>query len=341
MAVVDVSTSFAAAALPRTLAVVVVLLLRALATGTDAQISSAQAALIRTGIGARVEALTILGGDFGLSDGSFHSSDLQGRGPAADVDTGVTKFGGDGDVGNPQPLGDESIGWQPRVQGNVGYLESTYHLREPLLAGDTSEIRTFAVELGGGARLWTTRSLSFASTVMLLYGHTEETYLVRSAFSRKNLSQLRRLGLAGWSVQTWSLRPALNVQYRVAVDRAFITFSSDAAGFFTQGFARSNTHLSVGGDSGFVTNKIDVDIPLGIRFQGHELRSGGYLSRTDLFGDLRTGLEVEHLNELHGRLVLDFLNQLAGVQWLGLGASYIWGTNISGGTVGADVAFHF
>ncbi|MDE2050533.1 MAG: hypothetical protein KGL45_05710 [Gammaproteobacteria bacterium] len=40
--------------------------------------------------------------------------------------------------------------------------------------------------------------------------------------------------------------------------------------------------------------------------------------------------ELQHLNELHGRIVLDFLNQLWKVQWPGVGASYIWGTNISG-----------
>ena len=100
-------------------------------------------------------------------------------------------------------------------------------------------------------------------------------------------------------------------------------------------------NLRVGGDSGLVTNKIDLDIPLGIELYGHELRTGGYVSRTDLFGDLQTGLDVEHVNELHGRIVFDFLNQLWKLQWLGVGASYLWGTNISGWTVGADVAFRF
>jgi hypothetical protein len=176
---------------------------------------------------------------------------------------------------------------------------------------------------------------------MVLYGRTDDSFLAGSAFGQENLTELRQLGLADWSVDTWSLRPALNVQYVVAIDRALITLSSDPTGFFTHGFARSNLNLKVGGDSGFVTNKIDLDIPLGVELDGHELRSGGYLSRTDLFGDLKTGLGVQHLNEIHGRIVLDFLNQFWKVQWLGLGASYIWGTSITGWTVGADVAFRF
>ncbi len=305
-----------------------------------AQISPGQAAGIRNAIGARVEALTILGGDFGLSDGNFHSSGGLLPGSGADTDTRVTKVGGDGDVGDPEPLGDLGVGWQPRLQGNMGYLESANHLRAPL-SGDTNEINTSAIEFGGGARFWTSGSLSFAPTVMALYGHTDDTYSTLSALGRRNLAELQQLGLVDWDVDTWSLRPALNIQYVVALDRALITFSSDPTGFFTHAFWRSNAAVSVEGDSGFVTNKIDVDIPLDVELDGHELRSGGYLSRTDLFGDLQRGLDVQHLNELHGRLVLDFLNQLWKVQWLGVGASYLWGTNIRGWTVGADVAFRF
>jgi hypothetical protein len=316
-------------------------LLSALPAPTQAQgISPAQAALIRNVIGARVEAMTILGGDFGLSDGSFHSTGaLDGMG--ADVDTSVTKVGGDGDVGDPMPLGDLNIGWQPRLQGSMGYLESSDHLQARPLGGDTSELKTFAIEFGGGARFWTSQNLSFAPTVMALYGHTDNTYFAYSQFGRQDLAYLQQLGLADWSVDTWSVRPAVNVQYIVPLERALITFSSDPTGFFTHGFNRSNVREKVGGDSGLVVNKIDVDIPLDVELYGHELRSGGYLSRTDLFGDLKEGLGVEHVNEVHARLVLDFLNQLWKLQWLGVGASYLWGTNINGWTVGADVAFRF
>jgi hypothetical protein len=336
-----VCKSILAATSARTLGLAALPLLSALPATTQAQIiSPAQAALIRSVNGARVEAMTILGGDFGLSAGSFHSTGALG-GMGADVDTSVTKVGGDGDVGDPMPLGDLNIGWQPRLQGNMGYLESSDHLQTRPLGGDTSELKTSAIEFGGGARFWTSQSFSLAPTVMVLYGHTDDSYFAHSEFGRQNLAYLQQLGLADWSVDTWSLRSALNLQYIVPFERALITFSSDPTGFITHGFDRSNVYERIGGDSGLVTNKIDVDIPLDVEFYGHELRSGGYLSRTDLFGDLKEGLGVEHLNEFHARLVLDFLNQLWKVQWLGLGASYLWGTHIKGWTVGADVAFRF
>ena len=41
-------------------------------------------------------------------------------------------------------------------------------------------------------------------------------------------------------------------------------------------------------------------------------------------------------------VVLDYLNQLWKVQWIGLGGSYLWGHNgFHGYSIGLDVAFRF
>ena len=59
-----------------------------------------------------------------------------------------------GDVGDPQPLGDLGIAWQPRLQGNMGYLDSKYEYGSGLLAGDISKVTMEGLEFGGGARFW-------------------------------------------------------------------------------------------------------------------------------------------------------------------------------------------
>lgn len=308
----------------------------------NSQITPEQTTQIRSTTGARIEALTILGGDFGLSDGSFKSNgDGIFRPGSTDTGLDVTKLGGAGDIGDPQPLGDLGIGWQPRLQGNMGYIESTNRFRAPLLQGDVSTFRDFAIQFGGGARFWVSDALSFAPTFMGMYGHTSNTYAATSAFMRTNLATATQLGLVDWRVETWTLRPALDIQYILTWDRMIITLSSDSTYFHTESFRSSNAGVQVDGDSGSWGNKIDLDLPLGVQLYDHELRVGGYFSRTELFGDLKAGLDVEHVNELHARLVLDFLGQFWKVQWIGIGGSYLWGTNINGWTLGADVAFRF
>jgi hypothetical protein len=94
-------------------------------------------------------------------------------------------------------------------------------------------------------------------------------------FAKQNLSEFKQLGLIDWTTDTWSLRPALNIQYVIPLDRTRITLSSDSTEFYTRGLMYSNPNVRVEGNSGFLTTKVDLDVPLGIELFGYELRSGG------------------------------------------------------------------
>lgn len=322
-------------------AAISVLLLGLLPALAQAQFTPDQVSQLQSLISSRIEALTILGGDYGLAGGSFRSTGRLHVVGDTDSTLGVTKLGGAGDVGDPQPLGELGVGWQPRVQGNMGYIESTSHLHSPMFEGDINKFKTFGIEFGGGARFWVSDALSLAPTLMGLYGRTSDTYMANSPFMKANLPLATQLGLVDYSVDSWTIRPALNIQYLLTWDRTIFTLSSDSTYYHTESFSSSNSNVRISGNSGSEAAKFDVDAPLGRQLFGHEIRTGGFVSYTALFGGLETGLSTQHLNEIHGRLVLDFLNQLWKVQWMGVGASYIWGQNISGWTVGADVALRF
>ena len=329
------------AAFPRAAASLAAVLVSLFPVSGPCQITPEQASQLRNAIGTRVEALTILGGDYGIAAADFRSTGKFSFGEAADATITVTKLGGAGDIGDPQPLGSLPIGWQPRLQGNMGWLDGTQHLHSDLVAGDITEIKTYGIEFGGGARLWVNDRLSFAPTLTGLYGHTAETYTANSAFMHANLEAARQMGLVDWNVDTWTVITGVDFQYLIALDRTIITLTSTPVYYYTASFQSSNVHLNVHGDSGTWANMVDVDIPLGVQLYGHELRSGGYYRWTGLYGDLRDGLHESNLSEIHGRVVLDFLNQLWKVQWIGIGASYVWGANITGWSAGLDVVFRF
>jgi hypothetical protein len=302
-----------------------------------AQITPSQADQIRSAIANRVEAETILGGDYGLGGGTYKSTGNSNH----TTEISISKFGGSGDVGDPQPLGDLGIGWQPRLQGSMGYVDAKNDFNAGLLKNDRSESRTFAIQFGGGARFWLNENLSVAPTFMGMYGHTSNEYTARSAFMTANLPQARQLGLVDWNASTWTLRPALDLQYVCTWDRTIFTLSSDPTYYHTKSFGSSSPNVSINGNSRTWANKFDVDVPLGEQLYDHELRTGGYLSRTQLYGDIKSGLNTGYLNEVHGRLVLDFLSQLWKVQWIGIGGSYFWAGNFTGWSAGADVSFRF
>lgn len=301
-----------------------------------AQLTPEQIAEYRSGLGRRVEALTILGGDYGASGASFSTS-----GGPEHTDLNLSKFGGAGDVGDPKPLGLLGLCWQPVLQGELGYAEAKTDFTTGMLTGDTSENKALAIEFGGGPRFWFNDHLSLAPTVMGMYGHTENDYTANNPGSIALLPQAQDAGLVNWKADTWTIRPAANLKYVQSWRRTVFTFSSEFAYFHTESFHTSNPNLQISGESEAWKNMLDVDIPLGKQLFGHELRTGGFFSRTDLYGDLKTGLNTDHVNEIHGRLVLDFLGQFGMVKWIGVGGSYLWGPNFDGWSVGADIEFKF
>ena len=305
------------------------------------QITPDQAAQIRDTIGHRIEALTIFGGDYGIAAANFRSTGKFSFGESTDAALAVTKLGGSGDIGNPRPLGGLDVGWQPHVQGNMGWLSSTNHLHSPLVEGDSTKIDAFGIEFGAGVRLWMNERLSTAPTITGLYGHMSETYTANSPFMQANLGTARQLGLVDWTVDTWTFIPGVDLQYVIPWDRTIITLTTNPVFYHTESFKSSNVHLNVNGNSETWVNIVDVDVPTGMMLYGHELRTGGYYRWTGLYGGLKTGLAESHINEIHGRVVLDFLNQLWKVQWIGVGGSYLWGSNITGWTVGLDILFRF
>lgn len=305
------------------------------------QITPQQQNAIRTAVGSRIQALQILGGDYGVSGGQFRSTGKFAPSSGADADLHFTKLGGAGDIGAPRPLGSLDIGWQPRLQGNMGKFKATNRLHVPVLEGDLSTITGYALEFGGGARIWLSDRVSIGPTVMGLYGQTTQSYTPGGAVTGATAAQAVPPNLVNWKVDTWTGAASLDVQYRFLWHRTVVTLSADPTFFDTRTLHSTNPQISADGDSGTFETKIAIDVPLGLQVFDHELRTGGYLSHTDLFGGLKDGLGTRSINEFHGRLALDFLEQLWKVKWAGIGASYLWGPGLKGWTAGADVTFQF
>jgi hypothetical protein len=293
---------------------------------------------LKSNVGSQVQSTIILGGDYGLSGGSYTLLNPD----EGNIDIKISKFGGMGDIYPIRPLGDLGIGWQPQVQGSMGYLTGKkYYNAGTLQQGDVNEDKTFAIQFGGGARFWFNDQFSIAPTIMGMYGNTQNSYDAHSAFGKKNQALAKQLGLIDWNVDTWTIRPALNFQYQFTWRRTILTLSSDLTYYDTGDFSSTSSAVDADENSESWETKLDVDVPLGVELFGYELRTGGYFSRIQLYNGLKDGLNTDSISEVHGRLVLDFLNQLWKVQYIGIGYSYMWGDNFNGWSIGADIAFRF
>ena len=288
----------------------------------------------QTVVGNRVEAVNILAGDHTAAGGiyTFRGGSL--------AELSITKLGGGGEVASLQPLGLGSLQWAPVLLGNVGKVSAENTFKTGYLAGNQMTYDTLAVQAGGGAAFYFTDHLSLTPTISGIYGNVENAFHPQNA----NGDYLEAVGhgtLVNWTMDTWSVVPALELAYEWKWRRTTFQFSSQYTFFHTESFQSSSPILDINGDSSTWANKLDVDVPLGLKVFGRELHSGGFFSRTEVFGNAAGGLNTDHIYTVNGRLVLDFLGKIWKVKWLGLGASYFWGKDMGGWTAGVDLCFQF
>lgn len=285
-------------------------------------------------IGNRVEAVTILGGDYGAAGGiyTFRGGDV------ANVSLGKT--GGGGDIAAPRPLGESGLKWAPVLQGNLGHISAMNEFHTGYLRGNKSVYDVLAAQGGGGARFYFTDHLSLAPAISGIYGHTENEFKPRNA-----VGDAVKAAAAGtyvdWKLETWSVAPSLDLGYEWWWRRTAFEFSSRYNFFHTESFDSSSPVVSVNGDSHTWENKLDADVPLGLKVFGRELHTGGFLARTELFGAAAQGLNADHVYTVNGRFVVDLPGKVWKVRWLGLGASYLFGDHFGGWTAGVDLRFQF
>lgn len=285
-------------------------------------------------IGNRVEAVTILGGDYGAAGGvyTFRGGDV--------ANLSIAKVGGGGIVSAPQPLGDSGLKWSPVIQGNLGSVSAVNEFRTGYLQGNKMQYDVLALQVGGGARFFFNDHLSLTPALSGIYGHTENEFKPLNA-TGEAVKSVASGTFVDWTLDSWSVVPSMELRYGWLWRRLLFEFSSRYNYFYTEGFASSSPVVSVSGASHTWENKLDVDVPLGWKLLGHELHTGGFLARTELFGGAAAGLNENHIYTVNGRFVLDLLGELWKVRWLGLGASYFFGDHMAGWSAGVDVNFQF
>jgi hypothetical protein len=299
-----------------------------------AQIPPEAIAQLQSVVGSRIEASTILAGDYAAAGGiySFRGGNL--------ADVSISKIGGGGEVAAPRPLGWGDLKWAPVLQGNVGLIDARNEFNTGYLQGNGSSYRTLAVTGGAGTRIYFTEKLSLAVTLSGIYGHVENDFEPRNPAG--DLIESEGNGsLVNWTMETWSVVPAAGIRYQQPWGRALFECTSRGSYFHTESFSGTSDLLGVDGDSYTWENKLDLDLPLGLKVSSWELHTGGFFSRTDLFGNAAKGVHSEYFYTFNSRLVFDCLGHLWKVHWLGLGISYIWGHNFGGWSAGLDMRLKF
>lgn len=298
-----------------------------------AQVPPAAAAQLKSVISARVETGTVLGGDQSAASGIYTF-----RGGSV-AELGVSKIGGGGEVMALLPLGEE-FRWAPILLGNIGNMNAENRFESGYLEGNGMNFDTYGIQGGAGARVYFTDHFSSAFTLSGIYGHTKNNFVSRNAVGDA-VAAAADGTLVNWEVETWTVVPSPSLRYEWFWGKTLFTVESRYSFYHTESFNSTSPLVEVDGNSHAWDNRLDLDIPLGIRLLGTELRTGGFIGHAELYGGLAEGLRSDHINTANVRLVADLLGKIWVVKWVGLGATYYWGSEFNGWSAGVDMRLQF
>jgi hypothetical protein len=281
-------------------------------------------------IGSRVETFAVLGTQSGAVGGTYVSK-------INDTNLDVGQIAGRGDVGEPQPILDWGIGWNPVVEGGFGRSTFDNHFHTAPLAGNESIIETWSVFAGGGLRLTTLDFLSLAPTFGLLYSHTSNSFDANNDFGQLVLSEAGGK-LVNWRADTLSVVPGIELRIMPVFGPLTVTATSMFKYFNTQPVSRSTDALSFQSDSEWWFNELDLEEKLPLYLWSRQLRLGTDISRSGLYGGLEDSFGVSTIYQAGGRFVMDLEGLLWKIEYAGLGAQYFWGEKFSGVSYGIEVS---
>jgi hypothetical protein len=285
-------------------------------------------------IGYRLEAVTVLGGDHSAAGGfyTFRGGDV--------ADLALSKFGGSGRVAKKAPLGDTGLAWAPVLVGNLGRLEAKNSFQSGYLEGNETLYDILAVQAGGGGELFFTEQFSSVLTLSGIYAHTENEFLPRNPVG-DFVATAAQGTFVNWDIDTWSIVPAMDFRYAQPWRRASFLFLTRYTFFHTESFQSSSPVLDIEGDSSTWENRVEVDVPTGLRVANREFHVGGFLGRTELYGGVAEGLNADYTYSANGRIVLNVLDDFWVVRWIGVGCTYFWGDDFAGWSAGLDLSLAF
>ena len=297
-----------------------------------AQVPPGAVQQLDTAIGQRVEATAVLGTQSIASRAGLGWS-LNG------ADGSIFKIPWETELQDPQLLGDSGLLWAPVFEGGVGYGGFVNHFNNNVLAGNESDFSTVALSLGVGPRFYFGDSgFSVLPAFSLLYAYTDNDFDANNALGQQVAADGRYVN---WNVQTLSLVPSFEFQYKKTFGRWTPKFTSAFAYYNTQPISRSTDALSFRSDSTVWANKLDLDYLTAWKLLDCPVHFGGDVSRTDLYQGLQGALGTDHYYETDGRVTFDVLGRLWKVKSVGLSGGYFWCGAFNGYSVGLEGSMKF
>ena len=219
--------------------------------------------------------------------------------------------------------------------GNIGSISGKNDITVGPLAGNKLEESALGLQFGGGVAIHLTEKFTVTPTIGMIYGHYDPHIIAHTAAGltvKQNIDD---------TADSLGATPGIALSYKQPMGKCLWDFSFAYTFYGTEDI--SDSAFDIGGSSHVFVEKADIDVPLPAALWDCPLHTGGYLSLTEVSGDIGDSMNSDFWTTVHGRILLD----KSGKSWawkvdrLGLGMSGIFANHFTGWDVGIDVSFKF
>lgn len=203
---------------------------------------------------------------------------------------------------------------------------------------DRDRSRTHSISLTPGVK-WEYRPGFFLEPAIgFAYSHIEYKFDFNTRFMRELIALYPSLDrdLFNTTVDLYSISPGLRHEIRYPLGPGTVGFDLHYAYLYSKPWRSKSRFADFSVESGFLGTTLEYEYPTGLALWDRDVAARPFLARTDLFGDFREGMEMNHFYEIGLGFILDVGNFGNLFSRVSLGASYITGEEMRGWKFGIN-----
>lgn len=236
-------------------------------------------------------------------------------------------------------FGDENDAVRPHVRGILASLKSTRSVPTggPGSVDDFSRLEVLTAGVAGGIVYQACDDLRITPLFEVAYSNIERKYDYNNAYSQANLSPFDRDAF-NTSVEVMTYSPSIEADYTIRHNETKIIPKLRYAHLFNESISSKSSVVDVSSDSGLLQSFLDIETPLGTTLFGQQLGLHPFIVRTDVFGTAKDARGPNYFHEVGADLTFTE-DQRELLKGFSLGASYIFGDDLTGYRIGLGLVF--
>ncbi len=237
-------------------------------------------------------------------------------------------------------FGERGQTWRPFVRGSFSRVKITSGNNpiDGVGEGDFSVTDLYAGTIGTGVQWRATDSITFVPGFNLTYSHLSNNYDFNNPYSQANFTPADGQ-IFNSDMDLFTYAPSLRMLYTRETCWGAVHYNLGYQHLFNDSISTDHSSLNVQSNTGLLTNRFDMEVPLGVEVQQSQLSVRPAFQWTHINGEAVNGLHFVNMFELGADILADVADKGIWVSTLSLGGSYMFADDFEGYRIGLGARF--